>query len=396
MNEYRYLVKKIEQPSADLAILVLEEAQGGSIFSFRPGQYVMLSFCNRQGVMEERHAFSIASSPTTMDSLSLGIRVMGRFTRELLNLSAGDEVFVYGPYGSFSFDETKHTNAVFIAGGIGITPFFSALAYATDKRLSNQFSLIYSNRSVKSTAFFDELKQLEINNPNIRTLFSVTDNMVEENLPGVVCRRVDLETLKQFIQTPRGKTFFLCGPVPFMKAMKTCLLQFGASKEQILMEEFAMISNNSFFGKISYIGSLIGWGALAMLLPFYLIYAANTKTVADQQLINSSLKDEENSDVELDLGGAEAGKVSSEASIGTAIKATATPAVILPKQSAPTPQTRQAVPPKAVAPVSPVKTAPLPAPTPTTSASGAVPAGGPEADGAETNSQRDDDEEDDD
>lgn len=298
MNEYKFYIKKIEQPSNDLLVLDLARPDNHEIFNFRPGQYVMLRFRNQAGVMEEKHTFSIASSPTEKDCLRLGIRISGRFTQELLKLAAGSEVIVYGPYGFFSFDESKHLNAVFLAGGIGITPFYSALAYASDKKLPNQFSLLYSSRTMKGIAFFEGLKKLEKKNPNIKTLFAVSDDRPASNMPGVINRRIDLGILEKFIETPQGKTFFLCGPPAFMKAIKECLLKFGATEEQILMEEFAMINNGSLFKKIAYVGNLAGWSVMAILLPFYLIYAANTKSTAGLSVLDNFFKDKDKTKTE--------------------------------------------------------------------------------------------------
>jgi ferredoxin-NADP reductase len=297
MNEYKYQLQNIAQPSSDLVVLDIIDPKGRPIFAFRPGQYVMLSYRNEQGNLEEKHAFSIASAPTETNVLRLGIRVGGRFTQGLLLLKAGAEIIVYGPFGAFNFDETKHHNAVFIAGGIGITPFLSALAYATDKKLSNNFSLIYSSRKLQGIAFFDRLRQLENNNPNFKALYSVTDDATSANLPGVINDRVGLEVIKQFIESPTGKTFFLCGPAPFMNAMREHLLKFGASEDQILMEEFAMLSYRSFIGKMSYLGSLVGYGALAALLPFYMVYAANTKT-SGEPILDKIFKDNDTLEAE--------------------------------------------------------------------------------------------------
>jgi len=279
VNEYKLLLKSITQPTADLLILELVNHDNSPVFSYKPGQYVMLSYVNEQGKKEEKHAFSIASSPTESGVIRLGIRKQGTFTQGLAKLKPGAPFVVYGPYGHFCFNETKHPDVVFFAGGIGITPFYSAMRYATDKGLSNNLSLVYSNRTLAGTAFYNEINNLASNNPRLRTLFSVTDETLPVAAPNLLNKKIDLFITKDFIGTTVGKTFFLCGPAPFMAGMKKNLLELGALEEQILMEEFSMISTQSFFLKIKYLSTVAGYGALALLLPLYLISAASGKSL---------------------------------------------------------------------------------------------------------------------
>lgn len=297
MNEYSYILKKKLRPAPDLLLLELEPSDG-QVFTYKPGQYVMISFRNSQGAMEEKHAFSLASSPTQKGLIQLGIRIGGRFTRELADLPEGEKLVVYGPFGSFSFNEQKHLDAVFFAGGIGITPFMSAMRYATDKQLPNRLSLLCSNRTLEGTAFLDEISSLTKRNQNIKNIFCVTDANSPQRRSDVQFGKITLEAIQGTIISPVGKTFFLCGPLPFMNAMKNYLLAFGAREDQILMEEFAMLSSSTLAKKIAYAGNLIGWSVMAMLLPFYLIYAANTKTVSGEPILDKLFRDKDEQDAE--------------------------------------------------------------------------------------------------
>lgn len=277
MNEYLYVVQKIEKPVDDLLIIKISPSKGGKVFAYKPGQYVMIAIRNSSGKLEEKHAFSIASTPTNTDELELGIRIGGRFTRELAKALPGTEILVYGPYGAFSFNENKHKTAVFLAGGIGITPFLSAIRYANAKGLSNDLTLIYSNRTLTGTAFYDELNGLTASQTNLKTYFSVTNDATLPNVPGVIKERLNASHLQNIIQNPLGKNYFLCGPPLFMAGMKKNLIEIGVPEDKILMEEFAMISSQPMFLKIKHFANIFGYSAAAVILPFYLIYLANAK-----------------------------------------------------------------------------------------------------------------------
>jgi ferredoxin-NADP reductase len=98
------------------------------------------------------------------------------FKRSLVELPVGAEVDVEQPKGKFVLPEDASRPLVFVAGGIGITAFRSMLRYIQDERLPHRVTLIYSNRDRESTAFLDELEQIEQTNPNIRLIVTMTND----------------------------------------------------------------------------------------------------------------------------------------------------------------------------------------------------------------------------
>jgi hypothetical protein len=158
------------------------------------------------------------------------------------------------------------------AGGIGITPFMSILQYATDKNLPNKMHLLYSNRTVGGTSFLREIKNLEARNPNMKALFSVTDERTPVGANNFVNERFSGRIINNFIGDIHGKTFFLCGPVGFMNAIKIELLRLGASDKQIFSEEFSMIPDTGFWLKLKNFSYAAGFAGVTMLLPLYFIY----------------------------------------------------------------------------------------------------------------------------
>ncbi|NTW22389.1 hypothetical protein HGA34_02465 [Candidatus Falkowbacteria bacterium] len=279
--EYRYFVRKIHQPTPEIVALELADRLGRPVFAFRPGQYVMIAYTNAKGLLERKHAFSLASSPTETDHIKLGIKVGGKFTQGLLGLKPGDQVIVNGPFGNFVFDEAKHKNAVFLAGGIGITPFYSALKYATDRKLDNRMTLLYSNRTLERTLYYREIKALETKNKNLRALFSVTDKNILPVAGRVVNKRLDGQVINEFVGGHEGKTFFICGPAPFMKAMKGDLLGLGVKPSQIEMEGFSMMTGSGALAGTKNVAYAMGFSGALMLGSFYLIANPGTTPSLD-------------------------------------------------------------------------------------------------------------------
>ncbi len=295
MTEYKYYIKKINRSYPDTVVLEIADKRGGAVFDFKAGQYVMLTYKNQFGVTSDKHAFSIASSPLKKDALVIGVRVQGKFTQGLLTLKEGDELIVAGPYGKFIYNEKKYPDAVFIAGGIGITPFLSALSYANDAGLKTKLSLIYSVRSELSATFLSEIKYLEKANNNISTLLSFTEEKGESKNKNILFQRLNASAIKNYLSDVTGKTFFLCGPAPFMAATTANLLSLGVRKENIKMEEFTMIPDTAFTAKIRNFAYAVGFSSVVMILFFVLItksWAAgavkNTSSATEASVINQA------------------------------------------------------------------------------------------------------------
>lgn len=232
-KEYRAVIKKIEKPASNVIILDLTLPDNEKL-KFKPGQYVSLALYNKRGGTGLRHHFSIASSPGDKN-IRLGIKIFGNFTQELARKKEGDEIALYGPFGDFVFDERKMKDVVFIAGGIGVTPFMSAFRYAIDKKLSNKMTLLYSNRTADETIFLEEIKDMARQNPNFKPYFTVTNEIAPRGFEhGMICQA----TMQKFIANFSRKYFFICGPAPFMEAMADCLRSCGVPENRIRREFF--------------------------------------------------------------------------------------------------------------------------------------------------------------
>ncbi len=229
MNE-QYIVIKSKY-SNNVVILELQP-KTGTIFTFRPGQYTMLSLENVDNIKQPR-PFSISSSPTNKKLIQLAIKVHGDFTQKVSKLKIGDTVTLSKPNGFFTFNE-ENKKVVFLAGGIGITPFMSAIRYVSEKNLKNKITLIYSNKTKKDIVFLNDLEEISKKYTNIQTIFTLTDTNSEkyEN------ERIDIEMIKKYTQLNNDTLFSLCGPIAFMESIKQQLLDAGVKNDNIDMERF--------------------------------------------------------------------------------------------------------------------------------------------------------------
>ncbi len=139
-------------------------------FLFKAGQHIDLTLTGSHPGLSNglTHTFSIASSPCEKELVVTTRMRNTDFKQAISMLPIGSRARIAGPMGSFSLHKNTARPAIFIAGGIGIAPFFSMLSFATTEKLRHPIVLFYANRYLEDAAFIDELWELEGTNPRFR------------------------------------------------------------------------------------------------------------------------------------------------------------------------------------------------------------------------------------
>jgi glycine betaine catabolism B len=144
----------------------------GTEFEYLSNQAVRLVLPGVDDPWGAARTFSLSSSPSEVGQIAVTCRISDTpFKLALSRLRPGDSVEVYGPIGAFLFDGTR--SSIFIAGGIGITPFRGMLRYAADRKIPTERRLLYSARAVNELLFRSELDELARNSP-LQVHYTVT------------------------------------------------------------------------------------------------------------------------------------------------------------------------------------------------------------------------------
>jgi ferredoxin-NADP reductase len=206
---------------------------------FTPGQYFFVTLIDPPYDDEKgpRRHITVVTSPNDRGVLGLATRVRdSAFKRSLAELPVGAEVDVEKPKGEFLLPEDTEKDYVFIAGGIGITVFRSMLRYIAQEDLPHRVTLVYSNRDRESTAFYDELRELERAIPGLRVVFTMTDDSGWDG----ETRRIDAAMLRDHLGDDLGSfTFFIAGPPKMVDAMETIVSGAGVPEGQIRPARFS-------------------------------------------------------------------------------------------------------------------------------------------------------------
>lgn len=181
--------------------------------------------------------FSIASLPSER-RLMFTTRLGGSaFKRTLAEAPLGLTVELDGPYGSFTLHHNLARPAVFLAGGIGITPFHSIIGDVTSRGVVRSMTLIYSNRTAHDAAWLGDLERWARENPHFRLVATLTTPAPGEAWSHET-GRLDKSFLAGHLQAPAETIFYVAGPARFVTAMQALLPEVGADPDNVRAEEF--------------------------------------------------------------------------------------------------------------------------------------------------------------
>ena len=264
---HTYIVQESTKITPSTLLLTLERDESERPIAFQPGQYAAIAY-EKRGKLSVARCFSIVSSPTDQHTLQFSMRARGRFTTSLSRLQKGDFIDVAGPFGGFVFDATRDKKAIFIAGGIGITPFMSMVRYLSALNADNEITLLYSCADQDDVPFRDELLSIQQKHPNLKVIFVVGHGPADKLPPHQVATgRVSAELLDQVTEKHYDdRRFFICGPPVFMNAMSGLLSKQGTPKSNILTEAFTQSSPRQTSILRSWPANVYALGAIGLAL----------------------------------------------------------------------------------------------------------------------------------
>jgi ferredoxin-NADP reductase/nitrite reductase/ring-hydroxylating ferredoxin subunit len=252
----------------ELTLLEKDKIEGTDVMSFKfskqdpeqkkeldyiAGQY---AFFDIGGVYNDprgpiRH-FTISSSPTE-NFIMISTRIRDTpYKKRLSTLENGTKVKVRGPEGQFVLHQDYSKSAVFLSGGIGVTPFRSMIKYATDKQLPVKIVMFDSNRNHNNILFKKEFDDWASINKNLKIIYTISEDRHEQSSSSSSSTanddwkgeygRINKAMILKYVDTNElnnNSIFYICGPPSMLKAMQSLLQDdLEIPKERIKVEEF--------------------------------------------------------------------------------------------------------------------------------------------------------------
>jgi len=212
------------------------ESPGVESFIFKPAEPLVwkagqfLHYVLNHSSTDDRGSdrwFTIASAPCekhVMITTRFDSKRSSTFKKTLKALKPGDTIEVSDLDGDFIVSDPRK-EYVFIAGGIGITPFRAILKQAEYEGKKLRVKLIYANRN-NVAAYKKELEAMANRNPNFEIIYIFSP------------RRIDKDTVKEFVPDLKKPFFYVSGPEPMVEAIGKMLQQIGVPKKRIKQDWF--------------------------------------------------------------------------------------------------------------------------------------------------------------
>jgi 3-phenylpropionate/trans-cinnamate dioxygenase ferredoxin reductase subunit len=230
-----YKVVRVQQERGQSWSLYLQP-DGHEGMSFEAGQFAWIT--NESPFIFRENPFSFSTSSESDDKvIGFTIKELGDFTKTIKNFKPGDIVYVDGPYGTFSMDEHRCKEMVYIAGGIGSAPVMSMLRTLADRNCEKKMIFFYGNPTWESVIYREELEELEqkLNLKLVHVLEKPPEGWEGES------GFINADILKRYLsENYKDMTYFLCGPLPMIEAVEGALHKIHVPVLHIFSEQYEM------------------------------------------------------------------------------------------------------------------------------------------------------------
>lgn len=238
MSVYKVKLTEKREVAEGTMAFHFEKPEG---FVYKAGQFAECTLINPAETDAEGNTrlFSFASAPYE-NELMVATRMRDTaFKRVLKAMEPGTEISLNAPHGSFTLHEDMCFPAVFLTGGIGVTPVRSIVLQAMHDDLPHRILVFYSNRGPEDAAFLDELMECQNSNPNYTFIGTMTEMEKSNREWHGETGFIDKAMLLKFMSDLTLPIYYVDGPPAMVKAMRQLLSEAGVEKGNIRTEEFS-------------------------------------------------------------------------------------------------------------------------------------------------------------
>ncbi|SDB86566.1 nitric oxide dioxygenase [Raineyella antarctica] len=217
-----------EMTGGDVAVITFEPADGTPITDAKPGQYISIEVKVKDGIRQPRQ-FTLIPSKAGTRRIAVKLDPAGEVTPLIHEqLKVGDVYDLSNPYGDMVLRETR-VPLVLASAGIGVTPMLALLEALVERESEREVIVLHADRNSSSWPLADEMKALVAKLPNARI-----ETWFEEGDDGDHKGYMDLSQ----VNIPADANVVMCGPLPFLKAVRSQVVSSGHPAEKVFYEIF--------------------------------------------------------------------------------------------------------------------------------------------------------------
>lgn len=207
-------------------------------FSFHPGQYLRLWLPGTHiDGFDDWRDFTIASSPSDKDLLIVTREGIRLFKQTLLDIPLDSKIAIQAPMGGFYLRSNEKRRQVFLAGGVGVTPFYSMIKHSVESGLDLSITLIASFASLESAFFYAELQVLAKQYKHVQVVFTFTRSNPDQK-EGVHSGRISEVLIRQYIDIDTKPVFSIVGSGSMVEDTEDLLQSMGIPEGDVRTESF--------------------------------------------------------------------------------------------------------------------------------------------------------------
>lgn len=231
-------LKEIREVSHETFALVFDKP---STFHFKPGQFVdlTLKLDNSDGsISEESRSFSISSAPEENELRFITRNTKSTFKKELLSLTMGSKLHISEPTGFLLLRPEPMRKHVFLASGIGVTPFYSIIRHEFDTATEKNLVLYASGQNLDSLVYHKEFIDLDSQDTGFTYCPTLTRDIPDGWNQNYERGHIDSDFISRKIKNLHECIFYLAGSEQFVSSVKESLTLMGVVPARIINEVF--------------------------------------------------------------------------------------------------------------------------------------------------------------
>ena len=237
MPIYKVKLKARDEIAAGTMAFHFEKPRG---FSYKAGQFADYTLINPPETDAEGNTrgFSLASAPYEDDLMSATRMRDTAFKRVLKTMPLGTKLTLDAPYGSFTLHNNAAIPAVFVTGGIGVTPVRSIVLQAIHDQVAHRIFVVDSNKRPEDAAFLNDLNKPHEKNPHYTFVGTMTAMEKSHREWHEETGHMTKAMLSKYIDDLTLPIYYIAGPQGMVAAMRKTLNESGVNDDNIRTEEF--------------------------------------------------------------------------------------------------------------------------------------------------------------
>lgn len=231
---HRLRVTSVKRETPDVVSVAIEGHRLDRLRT-KSGQFFIWRFLDGPG-WTRGNPYTISDAPTD-STMRVTIQNAGHGSGErIARLDPGTRVAIEGPYGTMTAERRRHPKMLLMAAGVGITPMRALLADTPFAR--GEATLIYRYHDKEQAIFGEELRELA-ERRGLNLHFLPGPRAAENSWRPLSIEDDDTQALKRLVPDITDHDVYLCGPVPWIAAVRSALRRCGVKRSQVHTEDFA-------------------------------------------------------------------------------------------------------------------------------------------------------------